>query len=333
MALTNHQYEEIMRAYEETRDRNRRLAEERRARVLQKLPSYAELDAQIAALSMDAARRMLADEAADHTARAELHDRIAEISSRKRKLLVGAGFAPDYLEPIYTCPDCRDTGYIDTPGQPRRKCHCLRQRELDVLYEQSHLREMLATQNFEALSYDYYEGEDLERFRGAVKICRDFTENFKRDYANLFFYGTVGVGKSFLSGCVAGELLRQGVSVIYFSASALFDTLADYAFRSKEHEGLTAFCEDLYGCGLLIVDDLGTELTNAFVASQLFTCLNERHLRQHATIISTNLNLEELRDRYSDRVFSRITSHYTLCKLTGPDVRMKRRLENHNKQL
>lgn len=328
MALTNQQYEEIMRTYEETRDRNRRLGEQRRAEVLRRLPSYAELEEQVGTLSLEAARRMLADDAADNAPPAGLHDRIAEIVSRKRALLAGAGFAPDYLDPIYTCPDCRDTGYIDTPEHLRQKCHCLRQRELDILYEQSHLREVLAAQNFAALSYDYYEGEDLERFRGAVKICRDFIQNFKRDYANLFFYGTVGVGKSFLSGCVAGELLSQGVSVIYFSAVSLFDTLADYAFRSKEHDGLTAFCEDLYGCGLLIIDDLGTELTNAFVASQLFTCLNERHLRRKATVISTNLNLEELRDRYSDRIFSRITSHYTLCKLTGPDVRMKRRLEN-----
>lgn len=327
MALTNQQYEEIMRTYEETRDRNRRLSEERRAHVLRRIPAYEELDARVGTLSMDAARRLLADDAEDNTARVRLHEQIEQIVSRKKALLLEAGFASDYLEPIYDCADCRDTGYIETPEHLREKCHCFRQKELDILYEQSHLKEMLAVQNFAALSYDYYEGEDLDRFRGAVRVSQDFVQNFKHNYHNLFFYGTVGVGKSFLSGCVAGELLKQGVSVIYFSAASLFDTLAGYAFRSKGREEMAAFCEDLYGCGLLIIDDLGTELTNSFVASQLFTCLNERHLRKHATIISTNLNLEELRDRYSDRVFSRITSHYILCKLTGPDVRMKRRLE------
>ena len=75
-------------------------------------------------------------------------------------------------------------------------------------------------------------------------------------------------------------------------------------------------------CDLLIIDDLGTEMTNSFISSRLFTCLNERKLRRKATIISSNLSLEELRDRYSDRVFSRITSDYELCKLTGPDIRM-----------
>ena len=82
------------------------------------------------------------------------------------------------------------------------------------------------------------------------------------------------------------------------------------------------FCEDIYGCDLLIIDDLGTEITNTFVASQLFSCLNERGLRKKSMIISTNLSLEELRDRYSDRIFSRITSSFSLCKLTGQDIRI-----------
>ena len=92
--------------------------------------------------------------------------------------------------------------------------------------------------------------------------------------------------------------------MIYFSASGLFDTLARYTFDARAKEALSGFYEDIYNCDLLIIDDLGTEMTNTFVASQLFSCLNERHLRQKATIISTNLSLEELRDRYSDRVFS-----------------------------
>lgn len=132
-----------------------------------------------------------------------------------------------------------------------------------------------------------------------------------------------------MSGCIASELLQSGHSVIYFSASGLFDTLARYTFDARAKEALSGFYEDIYSCDLLIIDDLGTEMTNTFVASQLFSCLNERHLRKNSTIISTNLSLEELRDRYSDRVFSRITSHYDLCKLTGPDIRMcKKRMQN-----
>ena len=116
-----------------------------------------------------------------------------------------------------------------------------------------------------------------------------------------------------------------GNLVIYFSASQLFDTLSKSTFDKDSTEALSGISEDIYECDLLIIDDLGTELTNAFVSSRLFSCLNNRHMRKKATIITTNLSLGELRDRYSDRIFSRITSNYTVCKLTGSDIRMKKK--------
>lgn len=322
MALSNQQYESIMRGYEQTRDDNRYILEERREEVYRRIPEYQQLEAEVGSISVAKAKCLLDG---DENALTALHESIEQISRRKKELLLANGLPADYLNPVYTCPDCQDTGYINTEELTKEKCHCLRQQELAILYEQSNIQDLLARENFSTLSYEYYQGEDLERFQGAVKICKDFVQNFKQDYRNLFFYGTVGTGKSFLSGCVAGELLNAGHSVIYFSSSGLFDTLARYTFDAKAKESLYNFCEDLYNCELVILDDLGTEVTNSFVASQLFSCLNERHLRQKATIISTNLSLEELRDRYSDRVFSRITSNYTLCKLTGPDIRMQRK--------
>ena len=151
-------------------------------------------------------------------------------------------------------------------------------------------------------------------------------KDFNSDYENLFFYGTVGTGKSFLSICTAGELLKEGHSVLYFSSSSLFDTISSCIFRQDNKAEYHSFLEDLYGCEVLVIDDLGTEMTNNFVAAQLFSLLNERDLRRRATIISTNLSLPELRDRYSDRIFSRITSSYTILKLTGPDIRVARKM-------
>ena len=135
----------------------------------------------------------------------------------------------------------------------------------------------------------------------------------------------MGTGKTMLSVCVAKALLEAGRSVLYFSASSLFDRLADSTFGSSSRDDLREFTSDLYGCDLLIIDDLGTEFTNAFVASQLFTCISERDLNRKPTIISTNLSLRELQARYSDRVFSRITSSYEICKLTGRDIRLQKR--------
>lgn len=329
MSLSNTQYEAIVSGYEHTRDKNRHILEERRAQVYRECPELQELDTSVGSTSA-AQVRLLLD--GDDSALTTLRSSLNEIADRRRKLLASAGYPEDYLESIYDCPDCQDTGYRQTFNGFREKCHCFRRQEISLLYEQSNIQDMVSRENFSTLSYSYYQGEDLERFRRAVQICQNFVQNFKQDYQNLFFYGTVGTGKSFLSGCVANELLGLGMSVIYFSASGLFETLAKYAFGTREKDALSAFYNDLYNCDLVIVDDLGTEVTNSFVTSQLFACLNERHLRKHSTIISTNLSLEELRDRYSDRVFSRVTSNYTLCKLTGSDIRMQRKVANHAKE-
>lgn len=319
MALTNTQYESIIRGYERTRDENRHLLEKRREEVYAVIPEYRPLEESVSTLSVSAMRRMLDG---DGAASQQLHRQLTALKEKRRSLLCSAGFSPDYLEPVCTCPDCQDTGYITSADGQKEKCHCFRRQELSILYAQSNIRALIERENFSTLSYEYYEGEDLQRFTSAVALSRDFVQNFKQDYHNLFFYGTVGTGKSFLSGCIAKELLQAGCSVIYFSASALFDTLARYTFDGRAREQLQTFCEDLYGCELLIIDDLGTEVTNSFVTSQLFSCLNERALRRRSVIISTNLSLEELRDRYSDRIFSRITTGFDLCKLTGPDIRI-----------
>ena len=323
MALSNTQYESIMKGYEQIRERNRKLLADRQEEVYLAVPELEELNLSVGSISAAHARLLLSGE---EEALDKLHTSLSEIASRRRSLLSEGGFPADYLEPLYDCPDCQDTGYVKRPDGFKEKCHCFRRQEIALLYEQSNIQDMISRENFSTLSYSYYQGEDLERFTRAVKICKDFVQNFIQDYQNLFFYGTVGTGKSFLSGCVAEQLLSQRHSVIYFSAASLFDTLAKYAFQSKEKEALSGFYQDLYNCELLIIDDLGTEVTNAFVTSQLFSCLNERNLRKHSTIISTNLSLEELRDRYSDRIFSRITSNYTLCKLTGPDIRLSRKI-------
>lgn len=322
MALSNSQYEAIKKEYESIRDNNRFLLESRKREVCDAVPGFRELTDSVSSCSVASARSMLDG---NENALSELREKLAEIRAKQQRLLAQHGFPDDYLSPIYNCPDCQDTGYLAGADGRREKCHCFRQREISVLYAQSNIQDLIARENFSTLSYEYYQNEDLRRFETAVDISKNFVQNFRQNYHNLFFYGTVGTGKSFLSGCIARELLQSGNSVIYFSASALFDTLAHYSFDVKSKDFLYDFYEDLYNCDLLIMDDLGTEITNSFVTSQLFACLNERYLRRKAVIISTNLSLEELRDRYSDRIFSRITSNFTLCKLTGPDIRIQKK--------
>ncbi len=322
MGLNKQQYDQIIRGYELTRDKNRYISAERRKKVYAKIPPYRILDESLGGI---ASKRVRLAIEGDESALSDLHEEINKISIKKKLLLSDGGFPADFLDPIYDCPDCHDTGYITDPDGLKTKCHCFRDREIEILYDQTNIREALAENNFDALSYDFQEGEDLVHFKKAVKVCREFVQNFEQDYHNILFYGTVGTGKSFLSGCIANEIILKGRSVLYFSAEKLFEDLAYYSFGHEHKDELYDFYSDLYNADLLIIDDLATEVSNAFVSTQLFSCINERHLRKKATIISTNLNLDELRDRYSDRVFSRISNNYKLCKLVGKDVRLIKR--------
>ncbi|HJC22892.1 MAG TPA: ATP-binding protein [Candidatus Eisenbergiella merdavium] len=321
MSLTNTQYNTIMRVYEQKQTRNRHVREDRLNFVYSNVKGYRLLDESVATLSVSQGKKMLNG---DPNALIELKKQLHQLSRDKKELLRQAGLPDDYLEPVYDCPDCHDTGYVDG-----KKCHCFRQAEIALLYQQSNLKEILAKENFDTLSYEYFEGDTLSDFSAIVQKCRDFAASFGSNGRNLFFYGTVGTGKTFLSNCIAREVIESGHSVIYFSASMLFDTLSRNAFDIKRQDNLDYLYNDLYNCDLLVIDDLGTEQSTPFSLSHLFTVLNERIKRGKGMIISTNLSLSELKERYQDRIFSRITSSFDFCKLTGPDIRMyRKRLAN-----
>ena len=245
----------------------------------------------------------------------------------KKLLLTQAGYRTDYLELSYTCPDCKDTGYIG-----KEKCHCFKKAIIDYMYTQSNLQEILQKENFNTFSMDYYSDSHIDPLTGrssreaiqtAVRACQEFTQNFAKDGGNLLLYGD-GVGKTFLTHCVAKELLDQTFSVIYFTASQLFDIFAKKQFE-KDEDAARDY-EHIYDCDLLLIDDLGTEFANGFTISQMFVCLNERLLRGKSTMISTNLSLDDLNNMYSERVFSRITSAYTVLRITGDDIRIQKKL-------
>ena len=327
MALTNSQYDQIMRVYEQRRLDNEHRRRRRYEEIYEEIPQIRELENEISSLSLREARRLLGG---DPSAIGSLRGEIRALSEKKLALLAEHGYPADYLELHYTCPDCRDTGYIDG-----RKCHCFRRAVIDLLYTQSGLQEILERENFDTFSLDYYSPGHIDRLTGrssreaieiALKSCREFTDTFGSEFRNLLLYGDTGVGKTFLSHCIARELLDKSFSVIYLTAARLFDIFAQNTFHRDEEPGFDQ--DHIYGCDLLIIDDLGTEMSNSFTNSQLFICLNERILRRKATLISTNLSLEDLKNVYSERVFSRITSAYTVLRITGDDIRIQKKLMN-----
>ena len=309
MSLTREQYDEIMRGYMQKQSRRHQLTLQRRDEVYARIPEFRQLSDRVSEIAVDYLHSRLGEKRDDTiVSPAFVRPQLEEIAAKKRELLASHGFPEDYLTVSPECPFCNDTGFVN--GQ---KCRCFRRKEVEILYSHSHLKELVAEQNFDLLSESFYQGEDLKRFRIAAAACRRMAAEFDTAYRNLYLYGTVGTGKSFLSICIAREVLESGHSVLYFSAAAMFDKLSMYSFDVRTKEELRSFTADLYECDLLIIDDLGTEL----------------HLNRKSTVISTNLSLAEMQSRYSDRVFSRITNDYELYKLTGSDIRvLKRRQRN-----
>lgn len=317
MALSNAQYDQIMLEYARVRRAHRMETEAREAEIAEKIPAYTALEQEIPETAGELARSYLNG---DKSAKERLDHRILEIRNRQRQLLEDHGYPADYLNPSCTCPLCGDTGFAD--GE---RCECLRAKIRDLLYEQSHLRALSQENNFSLMREDFYSGEDdLRRFHGALARCQELLDAFRagQPAGSLLFFGTVGSGKSFLSVATATEVLNAGRSVLYFSAVTLFSQLSDVTFGQTTRELRRDFEKDLTDCDLLVIDDLGTELPNAFVSTQLFHIINERHLARRSTIISTNLDIDELRARYSDRIFSRLMHDFTLCELTGSDIRL-----------
>lgn len=319
MSLTNAQYDSIMHEYDVRQANRHRLIEQRKKEIYEKVEGYRELDNQIASESIKAGMEALTK----GTSTDYLNDRIEELRTKKNLLLTQAGYSINYLDPPYICPFCKDTGYIGT-----EVCHCFKQAKLDYAYSQSNIKTLLKEENFDTLSHEYHTGDELTQFMEAEKAARNLVGNFETEHGNILFIGSVGTGKSFLSNCIANELIKKGYSVIYFSSASLFESISEYRF-SKDKYTKENPTKDIYTCDLLVIDDLGSELTNSFVSSELFTIINERHLRNKSTVISTNLTFKEIKDRYEPRVFSRIHLYYEICGLKGNDIRNYiKRIEN-----
>ncbi len=328
MGLKISQYNAVMREYEKKRLKSHDIQVSRYEEVCKKIPEFKSLDDSISILSVQYGRRLLNG---DERAVSSLKEELSILRSSKQSLLISAGFPEDYLEPVYECKDCKDTGYIGN-----EKCHCFKRAAIRLLYEQSNMTELPSDADFENFRLDFYSGTYYDKKTGrsaravmedTLKTCRQFIDTFGEEFRNLFFFGNVGVGKTYLSICIAREIMEKEFSVLYFSAPQLFNTLAQTAFDKKDIDSRN-LSEFIFDCDLLIIDDLGSEYTNAFIASQFFTCVNERLIHRKSTIISTNLSLESLADLYTERSFSRITSSYTLLKIIGDDIRIKKKLEH-----
>ncbi len=325
MPITNSQYEFIISKYRDRLSRETEARNERVRAIYTAIPELTQLDAELSRIRTQYRAQIIEG---DSNALQIVNSAIDETTNKKMKLLAAHGYSPRDLEIQYTCKDCKDTGYLDNGN----KCHCLKQEIIKLIYSDSHLSEDLLNEEcFDNFSLEYYSDEIdpsteltyLELAQNALRGSHNFVENFDKEFGNILFYGLPGVGKTFLSNCIAGQLIKNGHSVIYLSAYDFFEAYRSKTFN-KDADSVTHL-DDIEQCDLLIIDDLGTEFTNSFTITALFQCINTRLLLKKSTIISTNLDPVALRDTYQERIMSRINSTYRYFKLSGEDIRQKRR--------
>ena len=320
MALNNGQYNEVMKIYEARQRKNRALLEQRRQKIYEAVPRVADYETAISEAAAGLARAALLG----HEQSEKAKRRLNELREERKMLLIACGYSPEDMEMTYDCPLCKDTGMA---GVIADDC----QQEIALLYRESGLERELEKENFDTFTDRYYDSKFLINRESGLTLpaympavadrCRQFAHEFKEKGGNLLFTGPAGVGKTFLTHCIAKDLIEQSVSVVYMSAVELTDTMA--AARVSGGEDAEAECRAglIRDCELLIIDDLGTELNNSMTNMELFRCLDERLKRGQSTVISTNLSPNELRDTYADRIVSRINSAYQIIRFFGPDIR------------
>jgi DNA replication protein DnaC len=323
---------EILKEYELLRTRSEKALLEREQIVLSKIPQLTELRKAYVDLMLQAFKENIQSaKSADN--KAPISDEtLADFKIREASLLCDYGFPEDYLSPEYRCKKCMDTGYTGWPV--REKCSCLSQRLLEKLYELSDFGE-LERQNFVTFDPLVFPETQLEasklnqreymlQLKGILqRYAVSFPSNEKR---TLLFSGKTGLGKTFLLNCMSKVILDKGYATIRMSAYNLSNRLFSSLFHSTEENQYLMSC--LFDADLLIIDDLGTEIQrNNFTSEDLFNILNERLQKNRHTFLSTNLGLQELRERYSDRITSRLfdTTNTMIIKFLGQDVRLRHR--------
>lgn len=304
---------------------NEKIRNARYDEIYNKIPEIRDIDENITALAVaETKKRIMGSSSDSDDSSSDINIRLKELADRKTQLLIENGYSSDYLEPIYNCDKCKDWGELN--GQV---CSCVKLIRIKELYKRSNLQDIFERENFSTFSLDYYSREKGTRPKSPhenashlLAKAKNFVENFDSDHGNILLYGNTGLGKTFLSNCIAKELLDSGHSVLYLSANELFeDILGSYIMTHNRSSALEAVYEYVYSSDLLIIDDLGTELMTNFTRSQLFEIINKRMLSKHSTIITTNLDLETLEDKYTERVMSRIADGYVLYPLYGDDIR------------
>ena len=287
------------------------------------VPRLREIDRQLRITMAMAAQAAFASGGDFNSAMEQVRDKNLALQA-ERKMLVAEHFEPGYLNDGPICDTCGGSGYMGI-----NMCECLME-----LCRQEQKKELtllnVGSEAFDQFRLDYYPdrmdpkwGVNIRSvMQKTFEVCKKYALTFHEGSGNLLFSGDTGLGKTFLSACIARAVADRGFSVVYESAGHLFAKLERAKFGNDE--AAREEIKKYNACDLLIVDDLGTEMPGQFVTAALYSLINDRLLSGKAMIISTNLNTEDLTRRYSAQIASRLRGSFTRVAFLGDDIRVKK---------
>ena len=328
MGFNRNDVARVKREYSEKYRLAQSASEDRKIELWGKITGLCELDRE---LSMTGLRIMAAtmEKGADTRALiAKIKEDNERLLAERAALLRAYGYPEDYTDVHYECERCGDTGYVDT-----KMCECMKRSLVLAGYESSGLGELIKTQSFENFSLDWYKNnaEVYSKMVQSFEKVKKFADNFSADnYSNMIFIGGTGLGKTHLSTAVAKSVIDRHYDVLYVTATGMMGDFEQKRFGNSAIEGDAGDTDRYYSADLLIIDDLGTEISNQFTTTCLYDVINTRIMTRKSTIISTNLVQDELRKRYWDRITSRIFGEYQPVIFVGTDIRRQKIVSGKN---
>lgn len=328
----NDTVKELLKEYEKKRLNAVTEAENKKKLLYNKCPELLEIEDKLHTLGISTAKYILNNN--DSSYLANLKSEIEKLKTEQANILKKLNIDENCLKPNFECNICKDTGFV-TQNYQTVMCACLKQKLLNIEYNKSNMFN-LDKENFNNFNFNLYSDEiNKEKYnsnispRENIKVIKQMAEDFIANFdnpnsKNLLFTGNTGLGKTFISSCIANEILKSGKTVLYQTAPIMLDSIIDYRFGKENNRNILDY---IYSVDLLIIDDLGTETTNSMKSTELFNIINTRLLNNSnnitKTVISTNLNINDLPKAYDERMVSRFIGYYNICRFFGEDIRLK----------
>ena len=292
------------------------LADKRKQSLYIDYPELLSFDKEIASVFQSVMKDVISGKQADFSSAEE---KSLELQRKKEEYIRANNIDISVINPKIYCDICSDTGYM-----PNGKlCDCVRKKAAELNYEELNKDVKLEDYSFDNFSLEYYPNKDengvipRDIMTKICSFCVKYATEFKSDSESLLFFGKTGLGKTHLSLSIANEVIKKGYNVVYGPISRIMGNIEKEHFSDNDRTTLM----NILDCDLLIFDDLGTEFTTSFIASTIFDIVNSRILNKKPTIINTNLDFEEIKQRYSDRIVSRIAGNYRMLQFFGEDIR------------